>query len=79
MFFPHFRSKKLTFSRNARRRRENFGDFTLKIIDFMKKIDQNQPQYPKKKRRLRRRPRGIIRQNRGGINLWVGDKPVGLD
>ena len=30
----------------ARRRRENFGVFTFKIIDFMKKIDQNRVKIP---------------------------------
>ena len=34
------------FSGKARRRREIFGDFTLKIVDFMKKIDQNQAKIP---------------------------------
>ncbi len=30
----------------ARRRRENFEDLALKIIDFMKKIDENRPPKP---------------------------------
>ena len=30
----------------ARRRRENFEDLALKIIDFMKKIDENRPLKP---------------------------------
>ena len=35
-------------SGKARRRRENFGIFTVKIIDFIKKIDQNGVSNPKK-------------------------------
>ena len=34
----------MNFSGKARRRRENFEDFDFKIIDFMKKIDENQLQ-----------------------------------
>ena len=30
----------------ARRRRENFEDLALKIIDFMKKIDEKRPLKP---------------------------------
>ena len=37
----------MNFSGKARRRRENFEDFDFKIIDFMKKIDENQLQIPK--------------------------------
>ena len=30
----------------ARRRRENFEDLTLKIVDFMKEIDEKRPLKP---------------------------------
>ena len=38
---------KKSFSRKARRRREIFGNLSYKIIDFIKKIDENDVQIPK--------------------------------
>ena len=36
------------FGGKARRRRENFEDLALKIIDFMKKINEIRPLKPQK-------------------------------
>ena len=36
----------MDFPRKARRRRENFSEFSLKIIDFTKKINEKRPPNP---------------------------------
>ena len=63
----------MDFSEKARRRREIFEDFDFKIIDFMKKIDENQLQIPK----IFSAPSAPTptKTRGGGINLVGGNKP----